>query len=454
MEILFWVFVILGIGGIIECWSSNHPNSSNNTLNKSRKNSSRESSTENSIPSQKSSIQSKTSNMSPNVVSAQEETIEHTLRIFTLDEIRQHNTYRYTYHSCKKPQKWMGGTFQIIGVLDSKKALVCCIRRIGLRTDWLYYLIPFKDKYLSSVDDVILEIVNLGSEKNFTFWGRIYKLDTFKEVPYFYFNSSLNSSLDSSTLRALVSSLPGMKIDENESRIDENKSIIEKVLSYLSSEEDIDEDELKIKNFLTIQLDKYGVNTINHMTHIDNLSGILEHGLLSHNNSYKEKDISNKDVNARRARGEPIHNRQIHDYVPFYFNTRNAMLYAVQKQNHSKIIILGFSFDIILDENVIYSNRNASTDNVQFTNAFECLKSNEFIDFDRVFNVNNEVWSDSIKLKQEMQAEILVPDQVSKYQLKLIYVQNEMIKEFIIDKYSDSFRHRFVRVVVKPELFF
>ena len=71
-----------------------------------------------------------------------------------------------------------------------------------------------------------------------------------------------------------------------------------------------------------------------------------------------------------------------------------------------------------------------------------------------MFNVNNEVWSDSIKLKQEMQAEILVPDQVSKYQLKLIYVQNEMIKEFIIDKYSDSFRHRFVRVVVKPELFF
>ena len=87
----------------------------------------------------------------------------------------------------------------------------------------------------------------------------------------------------------------------------------------------------KERDYLVNILGQYGVSTINHMTHIDNLSSILDNGLISHNNPYCKRDISNQGVNARRERIEPIYNKKIHDYVPFYMNIRNPMLYVVQK---------------------------------------------------------------------------------------------------------------------------
>ena len=68
------------------------------------------------------------------------------------------------------------------------------------------------------------------------------------------------------------------------------------------------------------------------MTHINNLDSIIRNGLYPHNNTYKKTDISNVDVNDRRVRLEPIYHKQIHSYVPFYFNPRNAMLYRNQKK--------------------------------------------------------------------------------------------------------------------------
>lgn len=87
-------------------------------------------------------------------------------------------------------------------------------------------------------------------------------------------------------------------------------------------------------------------NFIFHMTHIENLQSIFEHGLLPHNNLYKKQDISNIEVNCRRRRLDPIYKRSLHDYVPFYFNPRNAMLYSVQSKYKDEIVILKFRRDI------------------------------------------------------------------------------------------------------------
>ena len=83
--------------------------------------------------------------------------------------------------------------------------------------------------------------------------------------------------------------------------------------------------------------------SIYYMLHIDNLDSILKKGFLSHNLAHKLaniKDISNIDVNNRRGDVKFNDGRSLHDYVPFYFNPRNAMLYSTQSRFSDNIIIL------------------------------------------------------------------------------------------------------------------
>ena len=221
-------------------------------------------------------------------------------------------------------------------------------------------------------------------------------------------------------------------------------------------------DTVKRKKIVSEILTTYGRDTLNHMTHISNLEGILKQGLLSHNHQFSREDISNQGVNARRNRREPIYGNQIHDYVPFYFNIKNSMLYVVQKKYDFDIIILGFSPICLYKKEILFSNKNAATNTVGFTKNADDLLNKNFIDFDVVFLSDN--WAGDTDLKQKMQAEILILDRVEQRHLEKIYVQHEQVKQYIIEKYKRYFEPpspfsvlhgwRPVRVIVKPDLFF
>lgn len=149
-----------------------------------------------------------------------------------------------------------------------------------------------------------------------------------------------------------------------------------------------------------------------HMVHINNLESILTKGLLSHskmlNTSYT--DISNKDVNSRRADKEPFFNNSIHDYVPFYYNVRNAMLYRVQQEYGENIIILEFDLQASFQKHTLFADRNASTKDVVFCN---CLK--DFLDYADWKTVYSLTWfGKEAEVKQKMMAECLVLGEVEK----------------------------------------
>lgn len=74
-----------------------------------------------------------------------------------------------------------------------------------------------------------------------------------------------------------------------------------------------------------------------HITHIDNLPGIIRSGgLLAHNgieDGYT--DIAHQTIQKRRNQ-TPVPcspGGALHDYVPFYFCRRSPMLYAIHKDN-------------------------------------------------------------------------------------------------------------------------
>ena len=200
-------------------------------------------------------------------------------------------------------------------------------------------------------------------------------------------------------------------------------------------------------------LDK--MSEIFHMTQSGNLKNILLYGLQNHYNAYKKVDISNREVNDRREKVEHIYGRKIHDYVPFYFNPRNAMLY--KNRNNARVVILGLDVRVIKDHRngFLISDRNASADEAKFSKHLPDLQNPNFINFDDVFSLrwcNNGVRYDDIK--QKMMAEILINDVVYSRYIRSIYVKNQVYKKAIEDQLASDLKTYNINVIVDPAKFF
>ncbi len=189
-------------------------------------------------------------------------------------------------------------------------------------------------------------------------------------------------------------------------------------------------------------LDQYGLTSLDHMTHINNLDTIFKYGLQAHNNPYKKRDISNQEVNNRRESREYIYGRKIHEYVPFYFNPRNAMMYRNKDED---IVILAFDKKLLAQDNILFTDRNASTNSVNFYNKLNDL---EKINWSLV---KSKRWNDKAPIvKQIMMAEVLVYKQVPISFLKGIYVKNEATKAMLMKKYNLASW----KIAIEPDLFF
>lgn len=154
-----------------------------------------------------------------------------------------------------------------------------------------------------------------------------------------------------------------------------------------------------------VNIKKFRINYIYHMTSIDNITSIIELGLLSHNNRHVVKKIDNKEVNKRRDREEPIYGRNLHKYAPFYFNPKNAMLY-VNKKDQKNIVLLAFDKNLLAEKGVVFTDGNAARRDTKFFNSLEDLKK---INWDCI---RAEYWNNFENGKSERMAEILVPYRV------------------------------------------
>ena len=229
------------------------------------------------------------------------------------------------------------------------------------------------------------------------------------------------------------------KQKENKIEIDDKKKVID--TSLVSDRISIN---IKILNDLKI-------NAFYHMTHINNLDSIIRNGLYPHNNTYKKTDISNVDVNDRRVRLEPIYHKQIHSYVPFYFNPRNAMLYRNQKKFGNSIVILQFKNSLIDINNSIITNANASADNTLFTSNVNHLNDQNFINLSNVFADSwNNYGNPNYQIKQTMMAELVIAIVVKNNYIEKIICMDFQMKKFIDSNiYTNG-----INVVVDREKYF
>lgn len=193
-----------------------------------------------------------------------------------------------------------------------------------------------------------------------------------------------------------------------------------------------------------IALNYFKIDYIYHMTHLKNIKSILKNGLLSHNNKFAQVNIDNPDVNSLRNYLEPIYNKNVQEYVPFYFNPKNAMLY-VNRHIQRDIIILAFDRKLIHQEGSIYTDGNASIGNTKFYNKLEDLKNLNWE------CINAKYWNDIKDGKRTRMSEVLVFNHVPiEFNLK-IYCSNKGTKSYLdtfISKYTN------IDVEVNKNLFF
>ncbi len=170
-----------------------------------------------------------------------------------------------------------------------------------------------------------------------------------------------------------------------------------------------------------VALDIHKVEYLYHMTHIDNLTSILEYGLLAHGNSHQKEDISNQEVNSRRSIKDPYYHHPLHSYVPFYFNPRNAMLY-VQGDYQDEIVILEVNRELIAEEGALFTDGNAAAGGTHFSNDLSEL---DMIDWRCV---NAKYWNDFRDGKRKKMAEVLVPNHVGIEKIEAILCNNEKLQ--------------------------
>ena len=197
------------------------------------------------------------------------------------------------------------------------------------------------------------------------------------------------------------------------------------------------------------KLDYYEIDGLYQITHVDHIQTIFRYGLLSHNNAHElglvQHDISNPDVQNVRAQ-RCIGGRPLHDYVPLYFNPRNAMLFDVfQKHTLEDIVILQLSRKLMLQKGVWFTDGNATNTP---TLSYDSLEDLDKLDWDCI---RAEYWTDYEDGKRKCMAEILVPDQISANYIKrksYLFVQNQKTQNRIEAVLPDA------RVAINEDMYF
>ena len=201
-----------------------------------------------------------------------------------------------------------------------------------------------------------------------------------------------------------------------------------------------------------------GLEALYHFTHVDNIAPISKHGLLSANRAecYHPVDISDSGVQGARRR-KRFNDRALHEYVPLFFQPRNATLSRWSYDpliGQDRLCVIAIDPQIIRNPDVVITDRNAAAANVKSKIGEEGLA---MLNPDRLFAESWTQRSDQERrlvrddtLMHEMQAEVLVPDTVALAHVLFVGVRTEPVARklrTIADGLGPSIR-------IAPHLFF
>lgn len=187
-----------------------------------------------------------------------------------------------------------------------------------------------------------------------------------------------------------------------------------------------------------------------HLTHVDNISSILQYGILSHDTAYRrgiiKRDVSSNPVQAiREKKLDAVYARPLHTYASLYFMPKNPMLRQLHIF-HQYVVTVGIAPHVILQSGTIFTDGNAACSDTRFYHHPSSISQ---LRWDVIRSNDWESYDDGKRIKC---AEVLVYPSVSAHDIAAIFcrtnIQMRRIRTMITQK------HRCLPVMVRPDLFF
>lgn len=180
-----------------------------------------------------------------------------------------------------------------------------------------------------------------------------------------------------------------------------------------------------------------------HFTHIDNIRSIVENGGLLSTNIKKaynigHHNIANMDIQNRRSEMRvPIGpGGVVHDYVPFYFATKNPMLLGLLNRkivDQPYVCFIAISIEKLLNESVIFTNASANTNYPP--DFYENPRDLDQLEWDLIDSMR---WGESTEEERHRKmAEVLVYEKVPLEWIDCFIVFNSFGKDRIEECYRN-----------------
>jgi hypothetical protein len=205
------------------------------------------------------------------------------------------------------------------------------------------------------------------------------------------------------------------------------------------------------KQFLEL-CDSQKLDAFYHITHTDNLPGILTEGLLCHRQARPARDISNPEIQQHRA-DKPIpgaHGRTLHDCVPLFFAPRPPMLSALRDEQAAIIYVL-VKCCVLLLPGVVCTDGNARSNTTTFLSRLDDLRRLDW-GLLRAKYWNHQDPEQHRENKRRRSAEVLVPHCIPRVYIERIVVMTEQARKeaaaILHNAQSD------IPVISDPELYY
>jgi len=181
---------------------------------------------------------------------------------------------------------------------------------------------------------------------------------------------------------------------------------------------------------------------------LDNITSVLEHGILSYERAAKLKhhSVAMQPVQDRRDQRQVPGGLKLHQYANLYFHARNPMLFK-RKDEAPNLCVLSVSTRVLELPGTVISDQNAASDYVRFLHPSQW----KLLAFDDIYAMDWRHPGDLIgywRHKARKCAEVLVAQRVEPQFLIGAHVLNDVAA---VRLGSLGFT---LTVKVNPELFF
>ncbi|USD65820.1 DUF4433 domain-containing protein [Vibrio sp. SCSIO 43136] len=198
---------------------------------------------------------------------------------------------------------------------------------------------------------------------------------------------------------------------------------------------------------------------VSHITHIDNLSSILDHSCLWSDSKRIELGLLNQNIGyshiKQRRLVRPVSvaaGGTIGQYVPFNFCPRSVMLFVIHKghddyqggQDRVLHLISDIETIRLTNQHCFFTDIHADLDYAEQIDDFDRIKE---LDIKRI--INERYWQD---FKEEKQAEFLAFESVRWSTIHQIGVKTQEVANEVLALLGGAEHHP--EVIVRPEWYY